>query len=160
MASLANSRNNFGLLSSSQEPSQLIAQATNTAKNRKKREKSKGKKAAPPVEHGDSRESHQARDSNDLEARVQQAAPSQNVADFEALQRRFAQDAQNRDCWSVWDEWLRRVRQAAIDVLGGKQRAPRCIYMHNSALCIICGHTQVNIPDLPLHNEGLRSARD
>ena len=107
-------KNHFDLLSSSQEPSQLIAQATNTAKNRKKREKSKGKKAASLAEPV---ESHEARDSNDQESQartVQQTTLVQHDENFEALQRRFTKDAQNGDCWSVWDEWLRRVRQAAL----------------------------------------------
>lgn len=109
-------RNHFDLLSSSQEPSQLIAQATNTAKNRKKKEKSKGKKAASVAEPVDSQP---ARDRNDKESQARtvqqiQAAPVHHSEDFEALQRRFTKDAQNSDCWSVWTEWLRRVRKAAL----------------------------------------------
>jgi hypothetical protein len=112
----ANSRNNFGLLSSSQEPSQLIAQAANTAKNKKKREKAKGRKNQ--AEAADCKEGHAA-GSNDLENQAtpaQQAVTKQVYVDFDALQRQFAQDAQNRDCWSVWDGWLKRVRQALIDL--------------------------------------------
>lgn len=134
---LANSRNNFDLLSSSQEPSQLIAQATNTAKNRKKKEKAKDKKTAPlaePVES--STNTPQPRRSNDLE---KQAAPAQKAVlaqygtDYGALQRQFAQDAQNRDCWSVWDEWLRRVRHAAADV--AKRLPPSTLRSYASLCC-------------------------
>lgn len=114
---LANSRNNFGLLSSSQEPSQLIAQATNTAKNRKKKEKAKGKKAGSLTEIAEP-----PRDSNDLEkhaasAAAQQTAPAPHDGDLNSLYRRLSQEAQNADCWSVWDGWLKQVLRANKDVL-------------------------------------------
>jgi hypothetical protein len=110
---MASSRNNFGLLSSSQEPSQLIAQATGAAKNRKKREKAKSKKASQNGTENGETDATPRVSVGDVENRKPPEEQRQrtNIVWFDSLQKRLLQDSENTDCWSVWDEWVQQVRR-------------------------------------------------
>jgi hypothetical protein len=97
---MATTRNNFGLLNTTQEPTQIIAQAARAAKNRKNKERAKQRRAAKAekrLEDGDQKEngSTTAQSSKELGA-------LDGERKFEAVCEQFLKDASTDSCWTIW----------------------------------------------------------
>lgn len=94
---MSSSMNHFAALSMAQDPSQVTGNASNAAKNRRKKERRK--------------QSHAEAD----EA-VEPMQPAHGRTDSSASQRGTAvlQEASNANYWQVWDSWIRDVRSRAL----------------------------------------------
>eukprot|EP00892_Ulva_mutabilis_P006953 jgi/Ulvmu1/462/UM001_0469.1 len=114
-------QNNFAALSSAQEPAQMIAQATNAAKNRRKKEKAKMKKAAAnkPSEETDpsgSEPSVAPENGSTAPASAPDPKPASGMSDsLDSVTSQLKTEAMNLDCWGVWDEWSRRIGSEKTD---------------------------------------------
>ena len=94
----------------------MIAQATNAAKNRRKKEKAKLKKAAANKEQeADPPSTGEPVVPTQIGSAATAPIPTSTkdaggTDSYESLKRQLKSEAANLDCWGVWDEWTRRVR--------------------------------------------------
>jgi hypothetical protein len=97
---MASSTNYFAALTSSQEPSQLVSNASNAAKNRRKKERKKHSRAnEQPAAEG------VAAHAGAREQPMQAPNEASSSADKQASS--LIQQASKADYWAVWDSWIR-----------------------------------------------------
>lgn len=97
--------NYFGLLTTSQDPDQLVSSEANKAKNRKKREKQKQKQREASLGQGPEDAD------NGIESNGRLHDRKKAKHSLAQLQSDLLNDSRSSEFASVWDHWLRQVRQ-------------------------------------------------